>query len=145
MTGLARIEEARRRLRDRLPLAPGHALFVALVLLTPYARLYASFYYIVLLIPFLLLLDARDGRALAGSWVLRFALAYLGLLWLSAFWTPDTPPKAILRIGRHILANFSFITHFDAFTKGIVDPKDVIFFLSLTGLTLFLNVVALER
>ena len=42
-------------------------------------------------------------------------------------------------------ANFSFITHFDAFMKGIVDPKDVIFFLSLIGFTLFLNVVALER
>jgi ABC-2 type transport system permease protein len=44
-----------------------------------------------------------------------------------------------------LLSNFSFITHFDAFTKGIVDPKDVVFFLSLTGFTLFLNVVALER
>jgi ABC-2 type transport system permease protein len=44
-----------------------------------------------------------------------------------------------------LLANFSFVTHFDAFTKGIIDPKDVIFFLSLTGFTLFLNVVALER
>jgi ABC-2 type transport system permease protein len=44
-----------------------------------------------------------------------------------------------------LLANFSFITHFDAFTKGIVDPKDVVFFLSLIGFTLFLNVVALER
>jgi len=42
-------------------------------------------------------------------------------------------------------ANFSFITHFDAFTKGVIDPKDVVFFLSLTGFTLFLNVVALER
>ena len=44
-----------------------------------------------------------------------------------------------------VLANFSFITHFDPFTKGIVDPSDVVFFLSLTGFTLFLNVVALER
>jgi ABC-2 type transport system permease protein len=44
-----------------------------------------------------------------------------------------------------VLANFSFITHFDAFTKGIVDPKDIVFFLSLMGFTLFLNVVALER
>lgn len=43
------------------------------------------------------------------------------------------------------LANFSFATHFDAFTKGIIDPKDVVFFLSLIGFTLFLNVVALER
>jgi ABC-2 type transport system permease protein len=44
-----------------------------------------------------------------------------------------------------LLSNFSFITHFDAFTKGIIDPKDVVFFLSLIGFTLFLNVVALER
>lgn len=43
------------------------------------------------------------------------------------------------------VANFSFITHFDAFMKGIIDPKDVVFFLSLIGFTLFLNVVALER
>ncbi|HWA87425.1 MAG TPA: ABC transporter permease subunit [Opitutus sp.] len=44
-----------------------------------------------------------------------------------------------------VISNFSFITHFDAFMKGIIDPKDVIFFLSLTGFSLFLNVVALER
>jgi ABC-2 type transport system permease protein len=44
-----------------------------------------------------------------------------------------------------LLSNFSFITHFDAFTKGIIDLKDVVFFLSLVGFTLFLNVVALER
>ena len=29
--------------------------------------------------------------------------------------------------------------------QGIIDPKDVIFFLSLMGFTLFLNVVVLER
>lgn len=44
-----------------------------------------------------------------------------------------------------LLANFSFITHFEPFTKGIIDLSDVVFFLSLTGFTLFLNVVALER
>lgn len=44
-----------------------------------------------------------------------------------------------------LLANFSHTSHFDAFTKGIVDPKDVMFFLSLTGFCLFLNVLALER
>lgn len=44
-----------------------------------------------------------------------------------------------------LIANFSFLTHFDAFTKGIIDPKDLIFFVSLMGFTLFLNVVALER
>ena len=44
-----------------------------------------------------------------------------------------------------LLANFSFITHFDGFCKGIIDPKDVVFFLSLAGFALFLNVLALEQ
>ena len=44
-----------------------------------------------------------------------------------------------------LIANFSFITHYDAFTKGIIDPRDIVFFLSLMGFTLFLNVVVLER
>ncbi len=43
------------------------------------------------------------------------------------------------------VSNFSFMTHFDPFRKGIIDPKDVVFFLSLMAFTLFLNVVALER
>jgi ABC-2 type transport system permease protein len=43
------------------------------------------------------------------------------------------------------ISNFSFITHFSPLVRGIVDAKDVVFFLSLIGFTLFLNVVALER
>ncbi len=44
-----------------------------------------------------------------------------------------------------VISNFGFTTHFDAFSKGIIDPKDVMFFLSLMGFSLFLNVVVLER
>ena len=43
------------------------------------------------------------------------------------------------------IANFSFATHFEGFTRGIIDARDVVFFLSLMGFTLFLNVVVLER
>jgi ABC-2 type transport system permease protein len=43
------------------------------------------------------------------------------------------------------VSNFSFKSHFDGFVKGIIDPKDVIFFLSLAGFCLFLNVLVLER
>jgi ABC-2 type transport system permease protein len=50
-------------------------------------------------------------------------------------------PQAVI----DLLANFSHTSHFDAFTKGIVDPKDVMFFVSLIGFCLFLNVLALER
>src|ERR1022692_4509908 len=38
------------------------------------------------------------------------------------------------------ISNFSFVTHFNPMVRGIVDPKDVVFFLSLMGFTLFLNV-----
>jgi ABC-2 type transport system permease protein len=44
-----------------------------------------------------------------------------------------------------VVSNFSFKTHFEAFAKGIIDPKDVMFFLSLAGFCLCLNVLALER
>ncbi|OIR08197.1 ABC-2 family transporter protein [mine drainage metagenome] len=43
------------------------------------------------------------------------------------------------------ISNFSTMPHFEPFTKGMVDLKDVVFFLSLTTFCLFLNVVALER
>ena len=43
------------------------------------------------------------------------------------------------------ISNFSFITHFSPMIRGIMDAKDIVFFLSLMGFTLFLNVVALER
>jgi ABC-2 type transport system permease protein len=44
-----------------------------------------------------------------------------------------------------IVSNFSFKTHFDGFVRGIIDLKDVVFFLSLAGFCLFLNVLVLER
>jgi len=43
------------------------------------------------------------------------------------------------------ISNFSFITHFNPMARGVIDFKDVMFFLSLMGFSLFLNVVALER
>jgi ABC-2 type transport system permease protein len=86
--------------------------------------------------------------ALTKNQVIAFVLSFilcLGLLFLgfSSFtdFLEGTFPVAVA----DAIANFSFITHFDAFTKGIIDPKDVVFFLSLMGFTLFLNVVVLER
>jgi len=78
------------------------------------------------------------------SFVLSLAAcAVFVFLGLSSF---TTTLENFLPVGiADAVSNFSFVTHFDAFTKGIVDPKDVIFFLSFTSFTLFLNVVALER
>ena len=86
--------------------------------------------------------------ALTKNQVISFVLslaacAVFVFLGLSSF---TTTLESILPVSvADMVSNFSFVTHFDAFTKGIIDPKDVIFFLSLMGFTLFLNVVALER
>jgi len=86
--------------------------------------------------------------ALTRSQVISFVLSvaacavivFLGLSGFTAFLEGVVPVTVA-----DAIANFSFITHFDAFTKGLVDPKDVVFFLSLMGFTLFLNVLVLER
>jgi len=71
-----------------------------------------------------------------------FIITLLGTSVLSGFLTGFLGlPVAV----SDVISNFSFVTHFDAFTKGIIDPKDLVFFVSLIGFTLFLNVVALER
>ena len=86
--------------------------------------------------------------ALTKNQVISFVLslgacAILLFLGFSSF--TDTLEGVLPIAVADALANFSFITHFDAFTKGVIDPKNVVFFLSLIGFTLFLNVVALER
>jgi len=43
------------------------------------------------------------------------------------------------------LANFSFITHFDSMAKGLIRLKDLLFFFSLIGFSLALNILLLER
>jgi ABC-2 type transport system permease protein len=78
------------------------------------------------------------------SFVVSFAvcavLVFLGYSGFTGFL------ESFLPVGvADAVSNFSFITHFSPMVRGIVDAKDVVFFLSLISFTLFLNVVALER
>lgn len=43
------------------------------------------------------------------------------------------------------VANFGFIPHYESVVRGLIDLRSVVYFLSLIGFALFLNVVALER
>lgn len=70
----------------------------------------------------------------------NLVLVFLGWSVFNGALAAALPPALV-----DLLANFSHTTHFDAFTKGIIDPQDVAFFLSLAGFCLFLNVLALER
>ncbi len=52
---------------------------------------------------------------------------------LGAFqgWAPDLVVD--------VIASFSFLTHFNAITKGVIDVRDLIFFASIIALALFVN------
>lgn len=74
------------------------------------------------------------------SLIFCLVLVFLGWDIFSGFASAYLPAWLV-----ELMANFSFKTHFDPFLKGLVELKDVAFFLSLTAFTLFLNVLALER
>lgn len=43
-----------------------------------------------------------------------------------------------------LIASFSFLRHFNAIVEGVIDMRDIVFFLSLTAIFLFGNIVAVE-
>lgn len=43
-----------------------------------------------------------------------------------------------------LVASFSFLNHFDQIKKGVIDLRDIIFFLSVMGVFLFANTLVLE-
>ncbi|NQV84357.1 MAG: ABC transporter permease [Rhodospirillales bacterium] len=51
-------------------------------------------------------------------------------------WTPEVVVKTI--------ASMSFLTHFAAVTKGVIDLRDVIFFFSLIAFWLFATIIVLD-
>lgn len=51
-------------------------------------------------------------------------------------WAPDIVIDTV--------TSFSFLTHFDAITKGVIDLRDLVFFVSLIVIALAANVVVIE-
>ncbi len=51
-------------------------------------------------------------------------------------WAPDVLVETI--------ASMSFLTHFQSVTKGVIDLRDVVFFVSLMAFWLFANVIVVE-
>jgi ABC-2 type transport system permease protein len=53
-----------------------------------------------------------------------------------SIWTPEFIVSAI--------SGFSFLTHFDAISKGVIDLRDIIYFVSLIAFWLFVNAILIE-
>ena len=52
-------------------------------------------------------------------------------------WAPDILVNTV--------ASMSFLTHFKAITKGVIDVRDLVFFASLIGVFMFANIIAVDR
>ncbi len=44
----------------------------------------------------------------------------------------------------NLISSFSFLTHFDSLSKGVIDLRDLIYFISLMAIWLFANVIVIE-
>lgn len=49
-------------------------------------------------------------------------------------------PEIIIRA----ISSFSFLTHFDAISKGVIDIRDIVYFISLVAFWLFANAILIE-
>jgi ABC-2 type transport system permease protein len=75
------------------------------------------------------------NQIIAGAATFGVCLLLWVLQWVSGFET-STWAK--------VLAYLSVITHFESFSKGLIDSKDVVFYLSLTLLALFFTARSME-
>ena len=87
--------------------------------------------------------------AITRSQVVSFIIAVVACLFLILAGFP--PVINLLQSVAHngqwlagTVASFSVITHFDGFEKGVLDSRDVIFFLSVIGFSLFATSVILR-
>ncbi len=55
------------------------------------------------------------------------------------FFTGWLPPTAV-----EIVAGFSFLTHYAAMTRGVIDLRDIVFFASLIGVFLYVNTILVD-
>ena len=73
------------------------------------------------------------------SVVVCFVLIVVGVSDVVDFLAGFVGPRIALAI-----SSFSFMTHFESFQKGLLDSRDVIFFLSVIGFSLFTTGVVLR-
>ena len=75
------------------------------------------------------------NQIIAGAVTFALSLILYILEWVTGF---DTSTSA------RVVAYMSIITHFESFSKGLLDSKDAIFYVSLTFLGLFLTSRSME-
>ncbi len=84
-----------------------------------------------------LLISATTKNQIVSGLVTLIALLFFWIIgWISSYF-----PGFI----GNVLGYLSFLKHYEDFTKGIIDTKHIVFYLSIIGLNLFLTIRLLEN
>jgi ABC-2 type transport system permease protein len=86
--------------------------------------------------------------AFTKNQVIAFVVSVMVLLMLTMAGWPtvlDALPEAVPQIVVETVASLSFYSHFQAIIRGVLDLRDVLFFVSFMALWLFANAVVIER
>ena len=82
---------------------------------------------------------------LTSSWTENQIVAFiLAVLLCSFFYSVDGLVGSFWESGRDAFAFLSFKAHFENITRGVIDTRDVIFYLSVIALALLLTVQSLQ-
>jgi ABC-2 type transport system permease protein len=74
----------------------------------------------------------------------QIVAGFLTIILLLFFWVVGWAEDSAGAVLGSFLGYVSLLTHFDGFSKGVIDLKDIIFYLSFSGFFLFLTYVSLE-
>lgn len=74
------------------------------------------------------------------SFIICLILLFLGFGLITSFMATILPVGLV-----DAISNFSFLTHYETMMLGVIDTRDVLFFLLLAGIALSLNILVLER
>ena len=86
--------------------------------------------------------------ALTKNQVIAFVLSVMILLLLTLSGWPlvlDAFPEWVPGVVVDSVAGLSLLTHFDDISRGVIDARDLLFYLSFMALWLFANAVVIER
>ncbi|MSQ68750.1 MAG: ABC transporter permease [Gammaproteobacteria bacterium] len=84
-------------------------------------------------------LTSNQVVAFVISFVICFAFNLSGFPVVMDFFRGWAPPFIV-----EVIGSFSFLTHFNSIQKGVIDLRDIIFFVSLIAFWLYANMLAIE-
>ncbi len=85
------------------------------------------------------------ASAITPNQIVAFLAATAMCFWF--FWGFDYFSRLPIFVGQgdDVVQTLGMLFHYDSLSRGVIDSRDVIYFLSTTGFFLFLSMLALER